>query len=121
MEVKGCSIPKDLYYDECSFEEKVKYAIHDIDLMDKLSVIGYFRQHVLNKHNFDIPLGIINYVLVFLYFVNEDELYIGNFHELRPGGRNTHNWTMFVSTSKTKLIPPRTIQEVTYHLHPTFR
>merc|ERR1712048_1413490 len=54
--------------------------------------------------------------------VKERELYIGNIcEELDAQQRNRYKWTMFLSASKERLVPPRTVKKVTYSLHPTFR
>eukprot|EP01084_Bolivina_argentea_P110653 197525_1 len=56
-----------------------------------------------------------------------EKLYIGNFHRLAQKSEidiskpnHVHIWTMFISTSSRKLIEPRSIKQVVYHLHPTF-
>ncbi len=104
-----------------TFVEKVQYGLNDIELRDKLCVSGYLRENAINKHNMDIPAGIINYCVIFLFFVDERDFYLGNLHKLETTrSRNKHRWTMFISTSKTKLIPPKTIKRVRYYLHPTF-
>ena len=94
----------------------------DIDVKDKLSVLGWFRREVTNKYeNATIPSGIIQYVIMYLFHVNESTLFIGNIHKKVEAQRNQHHWTMFISTSDKELSAPKTVKEVTYYLHPTFR
>ena len=83
----------------------MKFGLLDIELKDKLTVIGYFRQYV---DNLDIPKGIINYVIIFLFFVQDDELYIGNLHKLADDV--THN----------NHIGPCLCQHRKHHDHPQF-
>eukprot|EP01084_Bolivina_argentea_P201592 344573_1 len=112
---------KNIDLNDATFANKVHYGLNDIDLKDKLLVIGYIKKVAVNKYKMDIPQGIINYCIAYLFFVEESELYIGNLHELEETtARNRHNWTMFISTSKQELIKPKTIKEVIYYLHPTF-
>eukprot|EP00483_Globobulimina_turgida_P006326 UN06336 len=42
-------------FDNLTFAEKVRYGLNDIELKDKLCVIGYVREHAINKYNMDIP------------------------------------------------------------------
>eukprot|EP01084_Bolivina_argentea_P201591 344572_1 len=112
---------KNIDLNDATFANKVHYGLNDIDLKDKLLVIGYIKKVAVNKYKMDIPQGIINYCIAYLFFVEESELYIGNLHELEETtARNRHNWTMFISTSKQELIKPKTIKNVTYNLHETF-
>ena len=68
----------------------------------------------------DITKEIIKYCMIYGFCCNEaNELFIGNLHSL-DAEIDYHNWTMFVSASKHKLVPPKTIKQVTYYLHPTF-
>jgi len=50
-----------------------------------------------------------------------EDLYIGNLHQLSTGPqRNNHCWTMFISSSPTDVVVPKTVKSVTWHLHETF-
>eukprot|EP01083_Nonionella_stella_P089278 249068_1 len=58
---------------------------------------------------------------------DEEDLFIGNLHKLmkthqyssgKP--RHSHEWTLFITTSKHKLSEPQSIKQVTYYLHSTF-
>eukprot|EP01084_Bolivina_argentea_P043433 80032_1 len=112
-------IPIDLA--TATFAEKIQFGLHDIQRRDKLSVIGYFREVAMNEYNIHIPKEIINYCIIFLFLEDESQLYIGNLHKLiSTSSRNSHQWTMFISTSRYQLTPPKTIKEVVYYLHPTF-
>ena len=55
----------------------------------------------------------------------EEDLYIGNLHKQCEisyyHNKEAHNWTMFISSSKDKLVKPTSIKQVTYYLHETFR
>ena len=119
---KEIKIPEDINYDDLPFEEKTHYALLSIDIKDKLSVIGYFRKEaeLLNRSNIEIPRGIINYVIMYLYFCDEKDLFLGNLHKNVAAAHNTHAWTMFISSSNKELIAPKSIEKVIYYLHPTF-
>eukprot|EP01083_Nonionella_stella_P073385 198374_1 len=103
-----------------SFSHIVHCGLEDIDTRDQLQVIGYFRQTALNEYHMEIPHGIVNYCMMYLFYEDEQQLFIGNLHEKVNSSRNKHHWTMFISTSNTELKPPKRINKVTYYLHPTF-
>lgn len=118
---KAISIPPDLNLEALSFEEKTPYALMDIAIEDKLAVLGWFRKEVTNKYeNAVIPSGIMQYVIMYLFYINENTLFIGNIHKKVDGNHNQHLWTMFISTSDKELKAPKTVKQVIYYLHPTF-
>ena len=55
----------------------------------------------------------------------QEDLYIGNLHKECEisyyHNKEAHDWIMFVSSSKDKLVKPQSIKQVTYYLHETFR
>eukprot|EP01084_Bolivina_argentea_P024454 45559_1 len=54
----------------------------------------------------------------------DEELFIGNTHQLitkTDKKRDSHKWSMFISTLSTKLIKPKSIKCVTYNLHESFK
>eukprot|EP01084_Bolivina_argentea_P027913 51874_1 len=50
----------------------------------------------------------------------QEELYIGNLHHMSRHHHNNHCWTMFLSTSPTDVVSPKTVKSVKYYLHQTF-
>ena len=57
----------------------------------------------------------------------DEDLYIGNIHKLckkqhiyYSDEKQAHDWTIFITKSKNKLIEPQSIKQVTYYLHKTF-
>ena len=102
-----------------AFARKANSSLRNIDLMDQLLVFGYFRRELEDCH-IVIPPQIITFCVIYLFLYTE-RLFIGNIHESVERSRNKHKWIMFISKSKDKLIKPKTIKYVTYHLHPTFR
>jgi len=58
----------------------------------------------------------------------EEDLFIGNLWKFRKQEANAdkesrrckHLWVMFLSTSPTDIIPPKTVKSVEYQLHPTY-
>ena len=55
----------------------------------------------------------------------EENLYIGNTQKKCDqkyyDHKEAYDWTMFISSSKDKLIKPESIKQVTYYLHKTFK
>ena len=93
--------------------------MEDISLDDTLLVFGYCR--ALSGVT-AFPRDISRICAVLAFSPDEPELFIGNLHSKNEGvRRNKHKWEMFISTSKERLIPPRTIEKVEYTLHETFK
>ena len=97
-------------------------AVDDIAPDDMLSVFGFCRAASPES----VPEDVMRLCVLFAHYPVEDELYMGNLHKesrlkKRSEKRNTHTWAMFMSTSRHKLVPPRTIESVEYTLHSTFR
>ena len=109
------------FLEDDKFAERAHDEMKKIDIDDKLLVFGYFRKEALTEYGLNIPSEIINFCIIYLFSLTE-KLYIGNMHQYLPDRqRSKHRWTMFISTSKSKLVKPKTIRHVTYYLHPTFR
>ena len=57
--------------------------------------------------------------------INE-KIYLGNLHRYSEGtgtsgvSDNVHEWVLFLTTSVTDIIAPKTVKQVTYFLHKTF-
>ena len=57
----------------------------------------------------------------------ENDLYIGNVHNIcnkkdwYSKNKEKHEWILFMSLSKDKLVKPQSIKRVTYYLHRSFR
>ena len=51
---------------------------------------------------------------------NYENIFIGNFHRMEVMEENEEicSWTMFISTSKDRLIVPKSVKQVTYYLDP---
>ncbi len=66
------------------FETKVHYGLQHIEFKNKLLVIGYCRQVIMNKYNMNIPNEIINYCILFMFLFHEqfDSENIGKDHTL---------------------------------------
>ena len=49
-----------------------------------------------------------------------EPLYVGNLC-VPSRGERYYRWIVFISTSDENILPPKSISEVTYTLHPTFK
>eukprot|EP01084_Bolivina_argentea_P235871 396761_1 len=102
-----------------SFPTDMNETIKNMDIKNTLLMKGYFRQNALKPYKINMPTSIIHYCIFYLYLF--EDLYIGNLHKNSSNKPWIHYWTMFISTSKYKLIKPQSIKQVIYEIHPSYR